>query len=464
MELFWQRFRRCFRNRTRDPSRHAHDYLRAQLTMDANRNFAHIARTLHGDDGQGLQQFMSDSPWEGQTVFRQIQADLAATPALAGGTLILDETAEEKAGTHNAGASRQYSGRLGKVDVCRVDTWLGYFHPTANLWTLVDAELFLPEEWFGADFAQKRRELGIPAQRQFQTKPQLGWQMIQRAQAQGLPFTRVAMDAVYGSKQRLRADLDTAGIGYAAEVPAHTLVYRKSPRVGVPAQSSGHGRPPTRAQVLGGPRPVEVRALARHRNTEWKRVRVRRCERGWLEGEFAVVAVWTVDLDGKDGQRVRPEWLVIRREADGDCSYTLLNAAADTPSSELIERSGHRYFVERLIEDAKGPLGFDEFCARQYRAVEHHLALTALAVWFVAQTKWDWAQRQQRDPQLAREMEVEWLPALSTANVRELLQAVMPLPQLTTEQAMELVVEHLINRARSTRSRLRKQNAGAPSP
>jgi SRSO17 transposase len=431
--------------------------------MDARRNFAHIGRTLHGDDGQALQQFMSDSPWQAQSVFRQIQADLAATPALTGGTLILDETAEEKAGTHNAGASRQYDGRRGKLDVCRVDTWLGYFHPTANLWTLIDAELFLPEEWFGADFAEKRRKLGIPDERCFQTKPELGWQMIQRARAQGLPFALVAMDALYGNKQRLRADLDAADMAYAAEVSASTLVYRKPPRVGVPASTAG-GRPRTKPCVLGGGRPVEVRALARHRNTTWRRVRVRCCERGWLEAEFAVERVWTVDLDGAAGQPVREEWLVIRREADGDCSYTLLNAPAATPAAELIERSCRRYFVERLIEDAKGPLGFDEFCAQKYRAVEHHLALTALALWFVAQTKWDWAQLQQRDPQLAREMELELLPALSTANVRELLQAVLPLPELTVEQAMERVVEHLINRARSTRSRLRKQQAVAPSP
>jgi hypothetical protein len=49
------------------------------------------------------------------------------------------------------------------------------------------------------------------------------------------------------------------------------------------------------------------------------------------------------------------------------------------------------------------------------------------------------------------------LPALSTANVRELLKAVLPLPQLTPAEAMDLVITHLINRARSTSSRLKSQ-------
>ncbi|HZF98140.1 MAG TPA: hypothetical protein VEY92_07845 [Pseudoxanthomonas sp.] len=49
------------------------------------------------------------------------------------------------------------------------------------------------------------------------------------------------------------------------------------------------------------------------------------------------------------------------------------------------------------------------------------------------------------------------LPALSVANVRELLQAVMPLRQLSSEQARRLVVKHLGDRSRSTRSQLKAQ-------
>ena len=98
-----------------------------------------------------------------------------------GSTLILDESADEKAGTHNAGASRQYNGRMGKVDVCRVDTCLTYANTTVGLWAMVDGELFLPQEWFGPDFAQRRKELGIPEERTFETKIALGLKMVKRA-------------------------------------------------------------------------------------------------------------------------------------------------------------------------------------------------------------------------------------------------------------------------------------------
>jgi SRSO17 transposase len=452
LSQFWLRFRGSFTTRTRDTSEHAYDYLRAQLTMDTERNFANMDRTLHGGDGQALQHFMSNSPWSGQVVFSQIQAEIKAIPALAhGSTLILDESADEKAGTHNAGASRQYNGRMGKVDVCRVDTCLTYAN--GGLWAMVDGELFLPEEWFGAAFAQRRKALGIPAERRFATKLQLGLQMVKRVKAQGLPFDLLACDALYGRDSQFRADVDAEGVRYAAQVPADTHIYLSGPLVGIPPKRGRRGRPRTRLQVLGGQGPHEVRALAQHPQTMWQQVQVRHTERGRLIADFVVQRVWTVAA----GQQPRAEWLVIRRNSDGDCSYTLLNAPTDTPQAWLIVGSCCRYFAERTFEDAKTEIGWDEFQAQKYRAWEHHLALTAAALWFVAQTKLAWAQMYTRDPALARQLEVEVLPALSTANVRELLKAVLPLRQLTPPEAMDLVITHLINRARSTSSRLKSQ-------
>src|SRR5262245_36622914 len=217
-------------------------------------------RTLHGGDGQALQHFMSNSPWSGHVVFSQIQAEIKAIPALAhGSTLILDESADEKAGTHNAGASRQYNGRLGKVDVCRVDTCLTYAN--GGLWAMVDGELCLPEEWFGAALAQRCTELGISAERCFETKSQLGLKMVKRVKGHGLPFDLLACDAFYGRDSQFRADVDAAGVRYAAQVPADTHVYLSEPRVGMPPTRGKRGRPRTRLQVLSSQGPPEVRAF-----------------------------------------------------------------------------------------------------------------------------------------------------------------------------------------------------------
>jgi len=116
-----------------------------------------------------------------------------------------------------------------------------------------------------------------------------------------------------------------------------------------------------------------------------------------------------------------------------------------------------RYFAERTFQDAKSEGGWDELVALKYRAWVHHTALDALALWFVAETKLDWAKNHPRDPALTQQLAVEVLPALSMANVRELLQATLPLKQLSPAEATRLVVQHLVNRSRSTSSRLKAQ-------
>jgi hypothetical protein len=140
----------------------------------------------------------------------------------------------------------------------------------------------------------------------------------------------------------------------------------------------------------------------------------------------------------------------------------LSNAAVDTSLETMAWRKSHRYFIERDNQDAKSELGWDEFQAIKYRAWKHQLALTILASWFVAETRLDWMKRFERAPALLEQYEVDVLPMLSVSNVRELLRAAMPLPQLSTQEATALVIEHLDNRMRSRKSRLLKQRLRVP--
>lgn len=456
LHRFWERFRVCVKTRTHDTSEYGYHYLTGQLRMESKRTFANIGRQT-GIPGQNLHHFMSNSPWSAQAVFRQVQQEIAATPSLSqGGVLILDESADEKAGAKSAGAGRQYNGRLGKVEMSQVGTFLAYAN--GPVWTWVEGELFLPESWFAPDMAEERQRLGIPPERQFATKVELGWQMLQRVHANRLPFEAVACDDLYGRSSRFRAQMDQAGIVYMADVPRDTLVYLKPPRVGVPHPPPGQrGRRPTRPRVVSKTQPKPAAQVMRRADTVWQRVRVRATERGELHDEFAARRVWTL----RDGQ-VAEEWLVARREADGRLTYALSNAPADPPLEHLAWLKCQRYLVERANQDAKSEMGWDELQAQKYLAWEHHLALTVLATWFVAQTKLEWAAQYARDPALPPQLAVEVLPALSVANVRTLLRAVMPLPQLTPEAAAALVVEHLVNRSRSRKSRMKsKDNSNA---
>jgi SRSO17 transposase len=108
----------------------------------------------------------------------------------------------------------------------------------------------------------------------------------------------------------------------------------------------------------------------------------------------------------------REQWRSHLRFQQCSCRVTLPFLA------ELLCR---RYFIERIIQDSKDETGADEFHAQKYRVWKHHTALTACALWFIATTKLDWDKDCQRDPELVQQLELEVFPALSTANIREML-------------------------------------------
>ena len=437
--------------------------------MESDRNFAGIANSMENADGQALQHFMSNSPWSGQGVFEQIRDEIIEKPEVhSGSVLILDEYADEKAGGKSAGALRQYNGRMGKVDLCQVAVALGYINWKLDpwpLWVMVDAEIFLPEAWFGAEYAPLRQQVGVPAERTiFETKPELGLKMIRRAKAVELPFEAVLCDSLYGRSSQFRHELREEHLLYMADIPNNLRVYLQQPVVGVPEPRPGKKGPkPEKPQALNGVRSYSVKQIGLAEDTHWQCLRIRTNERGVLEDRFAARRVWVWD-DKQPDIAPHQEWLAMRIESNGDRTYAFSNAPEDASLQFLAELLCGRYFVERVIQDSKDEVGADEFQAQKYLAWEHHTALTACALWFIATTKLDWAKDCQRDPDLAQQLEIEALPALSTANVREMLRAVMPLPQLSPEEAQAQVVKHLVNRSRSTASRLPKRHkAQAPT-
>jgi SRSO17 transposase len=455
----WEAFRACFTTQTRDPSPQAYDYLRGMLTMEKDRHFAGISRAVQEADGQALQHFMSQSPWSGAAVFNQIQTEIRTQPGLQQGSyLILDESADEKAGSNSAGTSRQYNGHQGKVDECQVGVILGYVNWQAGpwtTWTWVDGGLFLPAEWLTDAFAERRKKLGIPEELAFQTKLEMGVGMIRRARKAQLPFEGVACDELYGRDGQFRADLALLPVQYMAFVPANYRVYLQRPEIGIPQKPVGKtGKAFTRLRVLNGVASVTVKEVAADEHTHWQTLSIRPNERGVLTDRFAARRVWTWQAGQTEP---RQEWLTLRIDARGEHTYALSNAPEDTPLPRLAEFICSRYFVERAIEDAKDECGWDEFQAQKYRAYQHHLALTACALWFIAKEKLKWAEECHRDPTLQSELEIEVLPALSTANVCELLRAVLPLPELSLDQARAHIAQHLVNRSRSKAARLRHQ-------
>ncbi len=107
--------------------------------MESTRNFANIGYNTTGVAEQNMHHFMSNSPWSAWAVIQQVQVEIAATPGLEqGGVLILDES---------AGSGRQYNGRLGKVDMSQVGTFLAYANGSVWMRSCICPKIGLQLRW-----------------------------------------------------------------------------------------------------------------------------------------------------------------------------------------------------------------------------------------------------------------------------------------------------------------------------
>lgn len=146
LAVFWQIHGRQTRTKTRDTSQYGYHYISGLLRMKSDRTISNIARTA-GVEKQNMQQYLSDSPWEGQALIRSIRSAIAMRSEFReGSVLLLDESADEKAGEKSAGAGRQHNGRLGKVEMSQVGVFLSLANTGYHTW--IDGELFIPEKWF----------------------------------------------------------------------------------------------------------------------------------------------------------------------------------------------------------------------------------------------------------------------------------------------------------------------------
>jgi SRSO17 transposase len=125
---------------------HARQYITGLMGTQRSKNIATLENDVPGSDYQGMEQFISSSPWD----HRALLDDLARDAAEASGNdeetgLFLDETSFLNKGKSSVGVQRQWSGRIGKVENCQVGVFacLG----RGDEFALTDFQLYLPESW-----------------------------------------------------------------------------------------------------------------------------------------------------------------------------------------------------------------------------------------------------------------------------------------------------------------------------
>ena len=213
---FLDQFVGCFGRRTQREG--ASRYVQGLLNDSPRKSIQALHGRL-GDAGsyyQGLQHFISHSPWEAARLWRQLRAALPVRRGL----LLIDETSFPKQGDHSVGVARQYCGALGKIANCQVAVTTALVAKGLSWPTTI--ELFVPHAWI--DDPHRREAAGIPATVRYQEKWRLALRHVRQVRASGIVIDAVLGDAEYGKVPTFRRALERMGLRYALGVPACSFV------------------------------------------------------------------------------------------------------------------------------------------------------------------------------------------------------------------------------------------------
>lgn len=380
--MILDRYGHFFRTRGRNNAAVAGRYLRG-LAQAENCTFESMAAVVEGGCAQQFQHFISESPWDHEPVLAQISRD---ADALLGGkplsALIIDESSFPKQGDRSVGVARQWTGRLGKIDNCQVAVF-GVL-TDGERHAPIDVRLFLPNRWI--DDPERCARAGVPEEARVKaSKSAHALDIVRRARERGVRFGYVGVDAGYGKEPAFLRALDDAKEVFVADVHRDQRVWSVDPGLHVPAPASGRGRRPTKQQAAS--KPVTVETLAKGLSPQdWTRCVLRDSTRGQLQVDIAHRRVWVWD---GDEPQARCWHLIIRREVRSakTIKYSLSNAPADTPTLQLAQMQGNRYWVERCFEDAKGECGLADYQALGWRSWHHHVTIVILAMLFIAEQR-----------------------------------------------------------------------------
>jgi SRSO17 transposase len=376
-----------------------------------------------GENVRDLQHFIGQSQWQTAHVVSIHQRLVGETLGEADAVMLVDESGIIKQGDDSVGVAFQYCGSVGKVANSQVGVYLGY--ASRKGYTLVDSRLYLPEEWFDAAYAEKRKKCGVPAEVTFKTKPALALSLLRAAVERGsLPFQWVVADALYGDTPTFRDEVTQLGKWYFTEVACSTLVWRRRPAVILPPWS-GRGRRPTRLRLrTPSHRPTRVDELVRRLPSlmAWVRCTIKEGSQGPMVYDFAFLRV-TEARNGLPGPKV---WLVIRRKAEDptEIKFYLSNAPEDIAYSELVRLSGMRWPIEITFAESKEEVGLDHYETRSWLGWHHHMVLSLLAHHFLVRLRVHLQER---------------APALTVYQARLLLVSVLPKPEFDAVAALRLI-------------------------
>ena len=369
-----------------------------------------------------IHHFISHDPWDATMVKKQVALNVqrALQPIRGEQALIIDESGWKKQGRNSVGVARQYLGSEGKVDNAQVVV-LGVLSK-AHYASIIASGLFLPDQW--TKDTKRMTAAGVPQEAQeCQTKPKIAVALAQQARQDGILWDFCTADALYGHSTEFRRTMGDL-THFVFDLHSTQTVYLADPKPSLPEPITKRGRPTSRLKTTAFCQTVAA-LVAEQPASAWQTIEYRSGSKGVYRRQALALMVWT--WDGKEQCAVQERLIASRSlNAPKDIKYSLANDTEKRWSLyRLLVRQMHRYWVERSIEDGKNELGMAQHQVRSWQALEHHLAMTMMALAFCLK------QRMAKQHQQ---------PLLSCADIRDILYHLLP-SKITDEEALLRMIQ-----------------------
>lgn len=356
-------------------------YLRGLLEEGSRKSLEPLVTRLGGEaDYQSMQQFLADSPWDPGLVVRAVAERVVGEVDVE--AWVLDDTGFPKDGKRSPGVKRQYSGTLGKIGNCQIGVSL---HAAGRIGTVpLGWALYLPQEW--CEDPERRRRAKIPEQVTFQTKPELGVELVERAATWEIPAAPILGDQAYGDDSKLRERLDAAEHQYVLSVGPAASVFAPETVFAVSERNATIGRSRTRLRPDRDPESIGE-LIARLGAPCAQIVTFRDGPDGApVTSRFIFTRVRTLKNWANGAtEQPREEWLIAEWPEDREqpTDYWLSNLPADTKPERLARLARLRWKIELDYKQLKGELGLDHYEGRSWLGWHHHTALVTAAHGFL---------------------------------------------------------------------------------
>ena len=389
LKKFLSKFDDCFGRS--EPRGNLKTIVQGQLSDLERKSLEPIALAA-GVTPRTLQDFVASGNWDHERMRDQAQRIVATEHAHPRSIGVIDESGNPKKGTETCGAYRQWCGNTGKIDNCVVGVHLGYV--VGDFQCLLDSDLFLPEEW--ALDLERRQKTKVPDEVVFRTKPEIALSQVKHALGNGIRFSYLTFDELYGRSGPFLDGLSDLGQNFVAEIPCDFVGWLQEPKILIkptPADIRKKGRkrhfPRLSRQSLPA---CEVRNLAKYSpafaKQNWQRYRIKDGEKGPIVWEVKSAPFYR--KQGTDGLPKQAHTLIVARNVlnPEEIQYFLANHSLQSPEitlPDLLWVAFSRWPIERCFEISKRDLGMDHFEMRQWTGIHRHFYISQLTQLFCGQ-------------------------------------------------------------------------------